>query len=41
MPVISNAITVGDVRMGLLNLDFKESVENILSRCKDSDGDDV
>ena len=41
MPVMSNSIMVGAVRMGLLNPDFKESVENILSRCKDSDGDGV
>ena len=32
---------VGAVRMGVLNPDVKESVENILSRCKDSDGEGV
>ena len=32
---------VGAVRMGVLNPDVKEYVENILSRCKDSDGDGV
>ena len=32
---------VGAERTGVLNPDVKESVENILSRCKDSDGDGV
>ena len=32
---------VGAVRTGVLNPDVKESVENILSRCKDSDGEGV
>ena len=41
MPVMSKSIMVGAIKIGVLNPDFKESVENILSRCKDSDGDGV
>ena len=36
MPVMSNSIMVG-----VLNPDVKESVENILSRCRDSGGEGV
>ena len=32
---------MGAITVGLLNPDFSESVENILSRCKDSAGDGV
>ena len=38
---MSNSIMVGAVRSGVLNPDEKESVANILSRCKDSDGEGV